>query len=800
MSNANTTGSGATIGSSGEQSVGRTRVIQYVVVIILAVLLLVILAWVWNSWRVAHAEQEGDQVAVLRKLTSDAVSAANDADKAIYNKLNADKVLFDRIQAEQSAESKAAEDEAKAEKLKSEKSDKAAEQEEIAKASRVAANEAMTERKKAETAVLSALEALSDAKDSLKGFEVWNVSAIFPPKLMAFFGLFLLLVSLFPLSAYAYNKLEVPSLQAQLKIDYQMLGSQGRELPSPSTGNSPSAGTGDSTPSNRWDGISYCLHGGLAVLATAAGASLFFRAQDGLLNVDTQHGMQLGFLGAYVFCLNVVYRRYTTRDLEPHVYLSCAVGLIAGMIFNYVAFTAITSVATTSPEGFTGVGAGAAAILAFSLGYFPNLAIRWFGRISRTSVHERQRRSDALPLALIDGISELHESRLQDAGIDNVQNLAAVDIRAMVEKTPFSAHQIVEWVDQAVLYLYVDPGEIESFRKAGVRSVSDFRDIWNGFSIQYKLQPDGTTKRVPIITADSKAEFDERRKSIAAQLATTEQRLDCLFRATAEGPNMERVRTYWSNCQNAAIESRNLLINQVCGSVGRALRESMRDSETLTPNEILNQVAEELFLVAPNNVEPGAESLYGKAYLKKMLGLTVEQRELLVQCTEDFPEDAVAFNDLAWLDLQNRSRRCALETARTNARKAVELAGKTGKGVPGSQRSEILAYTDTLALAEIRLGNLQEGVELEKGAIREWDNLGRSNQPMFLETLMSAAEGYLSKGNREEAKGVLDFVVQKNYANEKTKERIVKMQKALAAKPPAPAPDQALASDATADG
>src|SRR5690606_18867410 len=114
-------------------------------------------------------------------------------------------------------------------------------------------------------------------------------------------------------------------------------------------------------------------------------------------------------------------------DLQPHVYLFCAIGLIAGMVFNFVAFTAIVSMATpTLPPAeakqvaFQGVGAGAAAILAFSLGYFPNLAIRWFSRISKTSLHERQRRSDALPLLLIDGISELHESRLKDEGIDNI--------------------------------------------------------------------------------------------------------------------------------------------------------------------------------------------------------------------------------------------------------------------------------------------------------------------------------------------------------------------------------------------
>ncbi|MFN0019432.1 MAG: hypothetical protein ACKVP0_14295 [Pirellulaceae bacterium] len=622
-------------------------------------------------------------------------------------------------------------------------------------------------------------------------------------------------LSVFPLSAFAFRRREVPRLIAQLRLDYEMLGGQ----PSPLT----SAGSQDSDGLGyRWNVESYALHCALAILAAVVGAALFCWRPGSLLDPNTQHGMQLGFLGAYVYCLNLVYRRYTTRDLQPHVYLSCAMGLLIGMVVNYAAFQVITSIASTSSsdaEKFSGVGAGGAAILAFSLGYFPNLAIRWFGRISRSSVHERQRRSDALPLSLIDGISELHESRLQDEGIDNVQNLASADIHDLVEKTPYSAQEIVEWVDQALLYLYVDPGEIDSFRRAGVRSVTDFRDIWAGFSIRYKVQSDGSVTRLPA-TLDG-TDFNQRRKDIAAQLATTEQRLDCLFLATEQGPNMDHVRTYWDNVQTASIQTRDLLVNQVCGGVGRALRESIREGSQLNSSDILTQVAQSLFAATAlsgqdDGVTMTAESLYGQAYLKNQLKEIAEARRLYLKCIEQFPDDPVAYNDLAWLDLQTRSQKSDLRVARDFADKAVRLtsngkasaekaavqaaekmaaeqaAGHAAEaeqaGVEKAARlaeanklaSDLAGYRDTLALAEIRLGNFEKGVAESKQAIADWESLGRGKEPRFLDTMVTAAEGYFSKGEKDKAEAVLKFVEDGKYARPATTENIKNLRKRFA--------------------
>ena len=87
------------------------------------------------------------------------------------------------------------------------------------------------------------------------------------------------------------------------------------------------------------------------------------------------------------------------------------------------------------------------AILAFSIGYFPNIAIRWFNKLSNAAIGLDERRSIQLPLSMIDGISQWHENRLMDNGIDNIQNLASVDILDLLVNTTFTAQQVIDWID-----------------------------------------------------------------------------------------------------------------------------------------------------------------------------------------------------------------------------------------------------------------------------------------------------------------------------------------------------------------
>jgi hypothetical protein len=324
----------------------------------------------------------------------------------------------------------------------------------------------------------------------------------------------------FPISAIAYNtycvKLRRARLeegQKQLQDRYGTLGDRYEDIQNP---------------------FSYFLHVSLATLVSIIGISLLVipELKVGIIaNEDTLTAMRYGFLGAYAFSFLLIYRRSTTFDLQPPVYMNCALILIAGLIFNYVAFEAIRTI-KADDASISGVGAGLSAILAFSLGYFPNFAPQWFNRVASAALGGSQRRADALPLGLIDGVSELHEVRLRDNGIDNVSNLASAEIHDLVINTNFNLQQVVDWVDQALLYSHLEPSEIDNFRRTGIRTLSDFQSLWKNLCVD----PDDPA-------SDQKT--DDRRREIANQLLTTPERLDLLYKATENGPNILYVKDFF---------------------------------------------------------------------------------------------------------------------------------------------------------------------------------------------------------------------------------------------------------------
>jgi hypothetical protein len=290
---------------------------------------------------------------------------------------------------------------------------------------------------------------------------------------------------------------------------------------------------------------SYALLSFLAMLVSIIGISLLLipQVQAGLVaDADTLTAIRYGFLGAYVFSLQLIYRRYTTLDMQPFVYMYCALILIAGIVFNYVAFEAFRAIAgQDNNANITGVGAGLSAILAFSLGYFPNFALQWFNRVASAALGGSQRRADALPLGLIDGISELHELRLRDNGIDNVANLATTEIHDLVINTNFNLQQVVDWVDQALLYLYLEQSAIDNFRRTGIRTFSDFQSLWK------KLYVDRGDP-----TGDQNAKGN-RRQEIANQLLITPERLDMIYKSTKDGPNIDYVKQFYNHSSSERV-------------------------------------------------------------------------------------------------------------------------------------------------------------------------------------------------------------------------------------------------------
>jgi tetratricopeptide (TPR) repeat protein len=343
------------------------------------------------------------------------------------------------------------------------------------------------------------------------------------------------------------------------------------------------------------DQMSYFLFITLSVLTTIIGTTLLFwsPAQD-FMSAGTVQAIRYGFFGSYLFSAFLVYRRFSTNDLHPTVYLYCAFTMIAGLVFNYIAVEALTSISGSADEA-EGVAGGMLAIVAFALGYFPYLAVRWFNRLAFTSLNIDKRRTELLPLSLIDGISDWHETRLRDTGIDDIQNLASAEIRELLVNTAFNVQEVIEWIDQATLYLYLESPEIQIFRQAKIRMTSDFCAAW-----------------------EACGNDDEKKDDFGRNLQITKERLQVLHSSLVEGPNVHRVRNYWTRARFRVDEILN--IKEVAIQLDKLAVVSNRFDGVLLPlasdvqAQLMGEYGALLNRLLPN---PSIEDIFnfGKLYL-----------------------------------------------------------------------------------------------------------------------------------------------------------------------------------------
>jgi hypothetical protein len=186
----------------------------------------------------------------------------------------------------------------------------------------------------------------------------------------------------------------------------------------------------------------FVIYVSLAALTALLGFGLFhLRANLSFASETVASTMFYSFLGAYAFSIYYVYRRYSTLDLQPGVYLYVAMRMIS---VQAVAFVAAEQLQTASSGVQTSVS-----IAAFVVGYFPDTGIRWLTTTVERFLGPLLQRSESR-LSNIDGISLWHEARLRESGIDNVQNLAAADVRELLLSSRFSAQQLMHWIDQAL--------------------------------------------------------------------------------------------------------------------------------------------------------------------------------------------------------------------------------------------------------------------------------------------------------------------------------------------------------------
>ena len=185
--------------------------------------------------------------------------------------------------------------------------------------------------------------------------------------------------------------------------------------------------------------------------------------------------LRFGFLGAYVFVVQGLVRRYFHADLKTHAYVSA----MARVILVAALVTAIHPLWTE-----WGLTPAAELAFAFFLGFFPELGLRviqrGLGGVLRTF---RPAREERYPLRHLDGVNIWTQARFLEEGIEDMQNLATANLVDLMLHTRMPINRLVDWIDQAFLYIRVDGGRGDDnggdralLRRYGIRTATDLLD------------------------------------------------------------------------------------------------------------------------------------------------------------------------------------------------------------------------------------------------------------------------------------------------------------------------------------
>jgi hypothetical protein len=170
--------------------------------------------------------------------------------------------------------------------------------------------------------------------------------------------------------------------------------------------------------------------------------------------------LKFGFLGAYLFILQMLIRRFFQSDLRPSAYASAMLRIITVLILA-AALHQLTSIDNLQTE----------ATVAFVVGFFPLIGMQALHRAAATILRVAvPSLNPPYPLNQIDGLSVWYEARLLEEGIEDMQSLATANFVDVMLHTRVPIGRLVDWVDQAQLYLHLDRmerGVTERFLRKG---------------------------------------------------------------------------------------------------------------------------------------------------------------------------------------------------------------------------------------------------------------------------------------------------------------------------------------------
>jgi hypothetical protein len=192
--------------------------------------------------------------------------------------------------------------------------------------------------------------------------------------------------------------------------------------------------------------------------AVLADPNLYLDEEVGLPTV-----LAVAFAGAYLFDLQMLVRRYFQTDLKSGAYVTAFVRLVTVLITAAVLFALFAHGETT---GWT---AATIVAVAFTIGYFPVAGVAYVHHLVRRCLGRGVESLDSnYPLGQLDGMNLWYQTRLLEEGIEDMTDLVDANIVDVMLNTRVPVGRLVDWLDQAHLYLHLPPVDKD---KPGQRSL-----------------------------------------------------------------------------------------------------------------------------------------------------------------------------------------------------------------------------------------------------------------------------------------------------------------------------------------
>lgn len=314
----------------------------------------------------------------------------------------------------------------------------------------------------------------------------------------------------------------------------------------------------------------------LATAVLAAGWSAVLARQplfSGPLQLPVD-ALRFGFMGAYVFIVQMLIRRFFQSDLKPSAYFAAVARVATVLVVVLVVHHAAPVVADSSP--------GAEVGLAFLIGFFPLLGVQIVQKAVCT-VFRRfiQTLKTPYPLSDLDGLNIWYEARLLEEGIEDLQNLVTGNLVDIILHTRVPVERLVDWIDQAALQLHLDPptdGDGQSrphtdraaLRRLGVRTATDLETMFLPAERLARRSP-GT----PMGGLDDEAFMTGMRRALNGSHPEGPSVTEALLRSFSNIPNLVHVR-HWRDilCTDHHPAERDVVEHDPAGPPPRSLAVS----------------------------------------------------------------------------------------------------------------------------------------------------------------------------------------------------------------------------------